>query len=72
LVLLDLMMPIMNGFEFRRRQVADPSTASVPVVCLTAMFDAPDVTRTVGVPCLPKPVGPDTLIHVVATHCRKR
>src|SRR5262245_11780841 len=36
LILLDLMMPIMDGWEFRRRQVADPNLSRVPVVVLSA------------------------------------
>lgn len=36
LVLLDLMMPVMDGSEFRRRQRADPALESIPVVVLTA------------------------------------
>jgi CheY-like chemotaxis protein len=35
-VLLDLMMPIMDGFQFREEQKRDPSIASVPVVVMTA------------------------------------
>ena len=36
LVLLDLMMPVMNGWDFRRFQIADPALADIPVICLTA------------------------------------
>ena len=36
LILLDLMMPLMNGAEFRERQLADPSLAQIPVVILSA------------------------------------
>jgi CheY-like chemotaxis protein len=36
LVLLDLMMPVMHGFEFMERLRAEPSTANLPVVVLTA------------------------------------
>lgn len=36
LVLLDLMMPVLDGFETCRRLKADPATASVPVIFLTA------------------------------------
>ncbi|HEX8788494.1 MAG TPA: response regulator [Telluria sp.] len=35
-VLLDLMMPIMDGFQFREEQKRDPAIASVPVVVMTA------------------------------------
>src|SRR3954471_15821076 len=36
-ILLDLMMPIMDGWEFRRRQVSDATIAAVPVVVLSAL-----------------------------------
>ena len=36
LILLDLMMPVMDGWEFRRRQLADPGLASIPVVVVSA------------------------------------
>jgi two-component system response regulator MprA len=39
LILLDLMMPRMNGWEFRRVQQEDSLLASVPVVLLTARTD---------------------------------
>ena len=36
-VLLDLMMPVMNGWRFREQQLADPTLAPVPVVCVSAV-----------------------------------
>ena len=41
LILLDLMMPVMTGDEFRERQLADPRFSGVPVICLTATHDGP-------------------------------
>lgn len=35
-ILLDLMMPVMDGAEFRRVQLADPSLAGIPVVLISA------------------------------------
>lgn len=40
LILLDLMMPFMNGAEFRERQLADPALAHIPIVILSADADA--------------------------------
>jgi twitching motility two-component system response regulator PilH len=39
LILLDLMMPVMSGDEFRQRQLADPRYRDVPVICMTAAHD---------------------------------
>ena len=36
LIILDLMMPIMSGWEFRERQRADPRLSSLPVVVTSA------------------------------------
>jgi CheY-like chemotaxis protein len=37
LVLLDLMMPGMNGWEFRAEQMGDPSVSSIPVIIVSAL-----------------------------------
>ncbi len=43
LVLLDLMMPGMNGWQFREEQLADPALADIPVVVMTASRDLRDI-----------------------------
>jgi CheY-like chemotaxis protein len=66
-ILLDLMMPVMDGFEFRRRQLALPEPLrSIPVICVTAI--AADA-KVLGVPCLRKPVNPDELLTIVREIC---
>lgn len=35
-ILLDLMMPVMDGFEFRTEQLKNPAIAQIPVVIMTA------------------------------------
>ncbi len=35
-ILLDLMMPVMDGFCFRREQLKDPEIANIPVIVITA------------------------------------
>ena len=41
-VLLDLMMPVMNGWEFRAEQRQDPKLANIPVIVLSAFSRATD------------------------------
>jgi CheY-like chemotaxis protein len=45
LILLDLMMPVMSGDEFRERQLADPRYRDVPVICMTAAHDGRERAR---------------------------
>lgn len=47
-VLLDLMMPIVDGFEVARRLHADQRTQSLPIVVMTAMHDAPARAAEIG------------------------
>ena len=68
-ILLDLMMPVMDGWEFRRRQQADPSVAGVPVIVLSAL----DPTRAADVNAnafLKKPLDFDRLLALVRSYCR--
>lgn len=48
LVLLDIMIPGIDGFEVCRRIKADPVTANLPVVMLTAKKSSADQTRGVA------------------------
>jgi CheY-like chemotaxis protein len=67
LVLLDVQMPVMDGWQFRSQQLREPALAKVPVLCLTALFHAEDVAQRMGVCCLRKPADfPSVLQHVVA------
>ena len=66
LVLLDLMMPVMDGFEFRVRQLQDPELAETPVVVFSGGGDLERKTASFGAAaCLSKPVEADTLIGVI-------
>lgn len=45
LVLLDIMMPEMDGYEVCRRLKANPETASIPIIFITAMDDTANKTK---------------------------
>ena len=65
-ILLDLMMPVMDGQEFRQRQQADPALAGIPVVVLTAQPVSDAVMQKMAVAVwLRKPVDIEVLLHAV-------
>ena len=65
-ILLDLMMPVMSGDEFRQRQLQDPNYADVPVICMTAAHDGLQrAERLQATRYFQKPVDFDRLIHAV-------
>lgn len=68
-VLLDVQMPVMDGWEFRETQLRDPSIRDVPIVCITGLHDPDEVTRRLGVPCLPKPANFSDVIREVERAC---
>ena len=71
-ILLDLMMPIMDGVEFRRQQQGQPLLRDIPVVCLSARHDAQQTAKRLGVAeCLAKPFDLETLIGVLRRHCQE-
>jgi len=68
LVVLDVMMPYMDGFEVLKNLKADPVTAEIPVIMLTAKAQDADVFRgwQSGVDCyLTKPFNPMELLTFV-------
>jgi two-component system sensor histidine kinase/response regulator len=75
LILLDVMMPEMDGFEVCRRIKANPATADVPVIFLTSMSEAADVTKGFAlgaVDFVTKPADPPILRARIQTHLRLR
>jgi len=68
LILLDLMMPVMNGWELAEALAADEALATIPVVVVTAFADrAAKVKKARGL--LKKPVQLDVLLGTVRQHC---
>ena len=71
LILLDIMMPGMDGYAVCRALKADPATAGIPVIFVTALNDSQDETAgfDVGaVDYITKPVSPPVVRARVRTH----
>ena len=70
LILLDLMMPVMDGRAFREQQLQDPDLAEIPIVVFSAYRD---VAKTAGelhaVGHLPKPLKLEELLRMIRRHC---
>ena len=65
-VLLDFMMPLMNGQEFLRAKGEDPALARIPVVMISASKEAAAMPADAF---LPKPISLEILLQVVTRFC---
>ena len=69
LIMLDLMMPGMSGWEFRAAQLENPTLALIPVVVVTAAGNLSDGAGTLsGVEVLEKPFALEILLPTVARY----
>jgi CheY-like chemotaxis protein len=66
-ILLDLMMPVMDGWQFLDERQKTPKIAAVPVVVLSANGDFARESDTIGF--MRKPVAVKTLLAVIARYC---
>jgi two-component system, chemotaxis family, chemotaxis protein CheY len=70
-ILLDLMMPEMNGYEFRTEQRADPAIADIPVIVISAMrIGERAAAALAAAACIPKPSPVDDLLATVSRVAR--
>jgi CheY-like chemotaxis protein len=67
-ILLDLMMPVMDGWEFRRQQQTDARLADIPVVVLSA-FDHARTDEVGATAVLKKPLDFEHLLQLVRQYC---
>jgi CheY-like chemotaxis protein len=66
LILLDLMMPVMDGFEFRQKQLDDERLAAIPVILMTAHGNLETDPARLGIEhYLRKPVEKNQLLTLV-------
>jgi CheY-like chemotaxis protein len=71
LIILDLMMPVMNGWQFREVQRTDPDLAKIPVVVVTAAGARDEIPAISADAWLPKPVDFDRLLATIAPLCHR-
>jgi CheY-like chemotaxis protein len=70
LVLLDLYMPVMNGWEFREEQLRDPTIAGIPVVIVSADRTARQkASQLRAIDYMVKPIEFSALLGTVAANC---
>ena len=73
LIVLDVMMPVMNGHEACAKLKANPATAKIPVILLTAVADRVttstythrDMLESDAEDYMPKPVEPKELLNLI-------
>jgi CheY-like chemotaxis protein len=68
LILLDLMMPVMNGWQFLEARKKDSVIADLPVVVVSAVAEQAQGAGATEI--MRKPPDIDTLLETVAHHCK--
>ena len=62
-ILLDLAMPVMDGFAFRAAQLDDPVLVHIPVICVSGRHDADEAARAMKLAgCVGKPFALDEIV----------
>ena len=71
LLILDLMMPRLDGFGFRAAQLRDPQLANIPVILVSALEDDGALARLGPIAEVPKPINVAKLLEQVALFCER-
>jgi CheY-like chemotaxis protein len=69
LILLDLMMPVMDGWEFLEEQRSHAAWREIPVVILSALAHRPESKSLGAAGILGKPVKPEMLFELIRKYC---
>jgi len=72
LIIMDLMMPGVDGFAFRAAQVADPRLADIPTIVLTASALTVGTNALHATTVVTKPVTVDRVLALVDAYCRQQ
>lgn len=72
LILLDLMLPHMDGFRFRRQQLQDAKLSQIPVAVYSGRVGAkPQLAPLGSAPYFQKPLDFDAFLNLVEAHCQR-
>jgi CheY-like chemotaxis protein len=74
MILMDMQLPVMDGFEATRRLKAEEKTRRIPIVALTAYAMQGDQEKTEEAGCegyLKKPIDPETFTDTIAELLKK-
>lgn len=70
MIVLDLMMPLMDGWTFRAELLKDPALATVPVVLISGVTNLQKEAASLdAVGFVPKPIDLDKLYALIDQHC---
>jgi two-component system, cell cycle response regulator DivK len=68
LILMDIQLPVMDGYEATRRIKADPATAAIPIIAVTSYALSGDEEKARAAGCddfVPKPYSPRQLLEKI-------
>ena len=71
LVILDLTMPVMDGWEFRDRQLQDPALRDIPTIIYSAVGMHESVARMRVAGAFEKGADFDAMLQLIADICRR-
>ena len=69
LILLDMMMPVMDGETFRHEQLKVPEWADIPVVLMSAYQNVAAKAAALALEHIAKPLGVSTLVDTTRRYC---
>ncbi|HNY97239.1 MAG TPA: response regulator [Smithellaceae bacterium] len=75
LILLDIQLPVMDGYTVAKHLRADPQVSGIPIVAVTSHAMVGDREKAMEVGCngyIEKPINPDTFMSEVELHLPKR
>jgi len=72
-ILLDLMMPVKDGWQFRAEQLRDDALAAVPVIVVSGAGRAMEQAQLLGLQdYIAKPIPPERLLEMLGRYCAEQ